>query len=145
MLFPHLTQSYNTSSFNYNDCVESWVANSWASAPATKFFLVLIKSQHEIQHVLKSYLGLKSDKPQKTCIPRAFPWPVLGIEKLTTCTKKNWTLRWTRSIYCAFPLCHHWQKKSERPFSSLHSELNGHVARTEDKGPSTIQWWPHWS
>lgn len=146
MLFPHVTQSYNTSSFNYNDCVENWVANSSASAPATEFFLVLIKSEHEIQHVLRSYLSLKRDKPQKTCISRAFPWPVLCLAKLTTRTEQECELWDELGQSIVLFLCDIIaRQKSERPFSSLHSELNWQVARTEGKGLSTIQWRPHWS
>lgn len=147
MLFPTLQpSSYNTYSFNYNDCVENWVANSWASAPATEFFLVLIKSKHEIQHVLKSYLSLKRDIPQKTCISRAFPWPVLCLEKRTTRTEQECELWDEQGQPIVLFLCDIVaRQKSERPFSSLHSELNWQVAGTEGKGLSKIQWWPHWS
>lgn len=110
------------------------------------FFLVLIKSQHEIQHVLKSYLSLKSNKPQKTCISRAFPWPVLCLKKANNPHKKECELWDELGQSIVLFLCDIIDRqKSERPFSSLHSELKWQVARTEDKGLSTIQWRPHWS
>jgi len=76
--------------------------------------VALIKSlEMTVELVLKSYISLKTGKPQKI-VQYFHGW---------CCVKANdphrtrmWTLRWTRSSYCAFPLWHQCHTKKRGAF-----------------------------
>lgn len=117
----------NTSSFSYNDSVEiliTCVVKSYVfQLPECRCSDKISWNVWTCFEVL--HISLKREKPHKTCVYSISTADVESSKANNPHRTRMWTLRWTRSSYCAFPLWHQCQTKKREAFqlTSFWAEL----------------------